>query len=298
MALNPHKFGFECSSSGQFQVSAVLATSVLRVDRYSGITSKTFTTTLELADGVGSMLVLDSGVALYAYPSSGRWQVLPPQTLAYLGGPRKLHLRIARGRHEGMLLSWSHHAQPLLTHFLEREFRPFQSGQRELIARGTYPHFASALDRLRQALATPSPASAVAVMSVVYEGMVFLSDAASTVSLAPSPANLPAPIQALVDEVRREPDRPWPLKQAADHVGYSPFHFSRMFKQLSGFGFHEFVDRTRTERAVEELCATDDPVDLVAANAGFGTTQGLRESIKEYLGLVPSDLRSTPGDLD
>jgi len=89
----------------------------------------------------------------------------------------------------------------------------------------------------------------------------------------------------------KKPDAPWPLKDAAAMAGYSPFHFSRVFKSLAGYGFHEFVDRCRTEFAVGKLCQGELAVDVVASASGFGTTQGLRESIKEYLGLVPSELR-------
>jgi transcriptional regulator GlxA family with amidase domain len=45
---------------------------------------------------------------------------------------------------------------------------------------------------------------------------------------------------------------------------------------------------------VKLLATSERPVESVAQAAGFGTTQGLRESIKEYLGLVPSELRSGP----
>ena len=75
-------------------------------------------------------------------------------------------------------------------------------------------------------------------------------------------------------------------------AGYSPFHFSRVFKQIVGYGFHEYVDRCRTAMAVDQLCSTDSPADLIAASCGFGTSHGLRESMKEYLGLVPSELRA------
>ena len=81
-------------------------------------------------------------------------------------------------------------------------------------------------------------------------------------------------------------------------AGYSPFHFSRVFKNLVGYGFHEYVDRSRTECAVEMLCTTDSAVDVVASSCGFGTTQGLRESVKEYLGLVPSELRAIPDPIE
>jgi transcriptional regulator GlxA family with amidase domain len=58
------------------------------------------------------------------------------------------------------------------------------------------------------------------------------------------------------------------------------------------------VDRCRTECAVELLCSSDSAVDLVASSCGFGTTQGLRESVKEYLGLVPSEIRSFPDTIE
>ena len=46
------------------------------------------------------------------------------------------------------------------------------------------------------------------------------------------------------------------------------------------------------------LCTTDNAVDVVASSCGFGTTQGLRESVKEYLGLVPSELRAIPDPIE
>ena len=117
------------------------------------------------------------------------------------------------------------------------------------------------------------------------------------VQLAAIPSDLPDTIKDLVSRVRQSPSHGWPLRDAADAAGYSPFHFSRVFKNLVGYGFHEYVDRCRTESAVELLCTTDQPVDLVASTCGFGTTQGLRESVKEYLGLVPSELRTIPESL-
>jgi AraC family transcriptional regulator len=121
---------------------------------------------------------------------------------------------------------------------------------------------------------------------------------ADQVQLAAVPLDLPDTIRDLVAKVRASPSLAWPLKDAADMAGYSPFHFSRVFKNLVGYGFHEYVDRSRTECAVEMLCTTDNAVDVVASSCGFGTTQGLRESVKEYLGLVPSELRSIPEPIE
>jgi transcriptional regulator GlxA family with amidase domain len=136
------------------------------------------------------------------------------------------------------------------------------------------------------------------IFSVMYEMLPRLVRSRSRLGLAPVPADLPANISQLVQQVRQRPDVGWPLKEAADLVGYSPFHFSRVYKSLIGYGFHEFVDRCRTEHAVDMLCTSDTPIDVVAAASGFGTTQALRESVKEYLGLVPSELRTSPDEYD
>jgi len=132
------------------------------------------------------------------------------------------------------------------------------------------------------------------MLSAIYEAVAKLMVSADEVQLATVPEDLPETLRILTQKVRSSPALAWPLKEAADMAGYSPFHFSRVFKQLVGYGFHEYVDRCRTESAIDMLISTESAVDLVASSCGFGTTQGLRESVKEYLGLVPSELRSLP----
>ena len=153
------------------------------------------------------------------------------------------------------------------------------------------PGLADAYARFEQALKNQDTAEPL-VMAIVHELVAKLMTGGDEVQLAAIPNDLPDTIFQLTKRVREKPAQPWPLKDAADAAGYSPFHFSRVFKALVGYGFHEYVDRRRTEVAIDLLCNSDNPVDLVASTSGFGTTQGLRESIKEYLGLVPSELRA------
>jgi AraC-like DNA-binding protein len=157
------------------------------------------------------------------------------------------------------------------------------------------PLFQSGFDRFIRATQPAFERQAPALLiSVIAEAVAFLGESQGESFLAPTPLGLPQTIQEIINLVREAPDQPWPLKLASDHVGYSPFHFSRTFKQLTGYGFHEFVDRTRTEFAVELLCSTEEPIDSVSVTAGFGTSQGMRESMREYLGLVPSEVRAEP----
>jgi AraC-like DNA-binding protein len=267
-------------------------------ERIVGDVPKSFTTAAEVTPDTGLLIFADSGVCLLRGEASSRWYVVSGSALSFMRGSKRLLLRVARGRHSAIFLTWQLSMAPFIHHWVEKEFRKDASEDslRFLSFRNIYPQFEPGKARLLRALKMNNPNTDMLIFSVISEALVYLSVDELSVGLAPVPRDLPENIRDLIKRVRSQPDVAWPLKEASELVGYSPFHFSRIFKQMTGFGFHEFVDRTRTEMAVEQLCASDIPVDLVAANAGFGTTQGLRESVKEYLGLVPSEFRSEPDD--
>ena len=153
-------------------------------------------------------------------------------------------------------------------------------------------HFAEPLARLREALDQPEPVEPIlfGILSQIIPP-IWMSE--EEFQLTPLPEGLPETILDLIRSVKRQPEASWPLRDASLIVGYSPFHFSRYFKQLVGYGFHEFVERARTELAIQSLLATADPIELVSSRSGFGTTQAMREALKEYVGLVPSEIRSS-----
>jgi AraC-like DNA-binding protein len=145
--------------------------------------------------------------------------------------------------------------------------------------------------QLDQTLRSGLPTSVPAILRVIDEAVGLTLVGESEIGLSPLPSDLSPVMRALTERVKSRPDLPWPLKDASDQVGYSPFHFSRVFKSLVGYGFHEFVDRCRTEYSIRMLTTTDDPIEIIAAAAGFGTAQSLRESVKDHLGLLPSEFR-------
>jgi transcriptional regulator GlxA family with amidase domain len=189
------------------------------------------------------------------------------------------------------MISWPASATPLLDLWLSRA-KQDDSRSRAIASRPFSPNLIGLVDRIESAVEKLDESSELMLLSCCYEAVTHLMMMPDLVQLSSTPPSLPPSIQDLVDAVRKNPSNSWPLRDAADRAGYSPFHFSRVFKSLVGFGFHEYVDRCRTELAVSMLATSDRPVESVAQASGFGTTQGLRESIKEYLGLVPSELRS------
>jgi AraC-like DNA-binding protein len=235
------------------------------------------------------------GTLLVRAATNPKLIVVPPRSMTFLKGRLKLGVVAARGEHSTQILSWASTVTPLLEHWINTRIqaRSSQHLVRPIACKPIDPHFLGAVERLDHAR-TVGDSVELVMLSAIYEIVGKLMMGADEVQLATIPDDLPETLKNLTQKVRGNPAMGWPLKEAADMAGYSPFHFSRVFKQLVGYGFHEYVDRCRTECAIEMLVSTDSAVDLVASTCGFGTTQGLRESVKEYLGLVPSELRSMP----
>lgn len=295
MSVNPYTFGNECGTE-YFSRDLLLKAQGIRVERVAGHFEKTITTYSDIADGTCVLALNTEGAVLCRSEAANRWYLLPQNGVGLYFAGRRTLLRVAKGKHSAYLISIPFDQLGCLATLISQNQLNLQNGS-GMPYRTSIPFFEAALERFHKALASKSLTYALPMlMSVIAEAFAFIYSGDENTLLAPTPLGLQEPIQKLVDAVRADPGRPWPLKEAADEVGYSPFHFSRIFKQMIGFGFHEFVDRTRTQHAVELLFSTDDPVDLIATKSGFGTTQGLRESIREYIGLVPSELRSDPDD--
>ena len=271
----------------------------VRVETLTASVAKTTVGTCVVPQNVNGICINQKGTLIARTGGQGKLVLIPPRSVTYVRNT-KLIIQCARGEHQSQLITWP----SVVTNLLERWIQERQSSRtvaitpRPIACQPIDPHFKDSVDRFKKAVNGPQELIEPLVVSFLYEIGARLLGNPDQVQLAAAPIDLPPPIRDLISKVRQSPANPWPLKDAADMASYSPFHFSRVFKTLVGYGFHEYVDRCRTEAAVELLVTTDMPVDLVAGTCGFGTTQGLRESVKEYLGLVPSELRAVPETFD
>ena len=295
----PHiDLNFDCGASqGGLKRVEVPGMNYLRLEQVSGTVARTSTGYLVVPNGMCALCINLKGTLIVRSGVQGRLILVPPRSITFVRGAR-LIVQAARGEHQSQLLSWEGRVTPLLDNWIATRITRSNNGfARPVACKPIDPHFKAAVARYDQAISAANETMEPQVVSVVYEIASKLMMSSDQVQLAAVPNDLPDTIKDLVARVRQNPAHGWPLRDAADAAGYSPFHFSRVFKNLVGYGFHEYVDRCRTETAVELLCTTDQAVDLVASTCGFGTTQGLRESVKEYLGLVPSELRAVPEPL-
>lgn len=209
---------------------------------------------------------------------AGTWligqRVLPARHLALIP-PGSHPIAAAAGQSSAQALQWHPRALPWLDAFLAQRLPPSIR-----IAPGTTELPKTAASSLTD----------VRLIALLLERVADVLEAPRSIWLRPQPSAEPTAFSELLLALERSPKETWHLQDAADAAGYSPFHFSRTFKQVVGCGFHEYLDRLRTELALEELCS-GVPITEAATAAGFSSTRSLRESLKDYLGLMPSDLR-------
>ena len=286
---------FDCGANGTFRRSEAANIQQLRLEAVTGQVTRTVAGIVTVPSGVCALCFNTKGTLLARTSPQSKLIIVPPRSVTYLRGGVRLIVQAARGDHSIQVLSWNQLLTPLLDAWAASRATP-RSGQgsRQIACKPIEPHLLDAFGRFEAARTGTLDMAEPLILSAAYELIARLMVSSDEVQLAAVPMTLPETIKELTARVRSNPSLPWPLKDAADAAGYSPFHFSRVFKAMVGYGFHEYVDRCRTEAAVEMLVSSDAAVDVVAATCGFGTTQGLRESVKEYLGLVPSELRAIP----
>jgi AraC family transcriptional regulator len=95
-------------------------------------------------------------------------------------------------------------------------------------------------------------------------------------------------VNRAIDHVTRNLAEDLPLEDVAKVAAFSPFHFHRIFRAVVGETLHEFVRRTRLERALF-LMAHDERRTLtdVALACGFGSSSDFSRTFRSQFGVSP-----------
>ena len=95
----------------------------------------------------------------------------------------------------------------------------------------------------------------------------------------------------LLMEVQRNLDGELNLESLAEKLGYSPFHFHRLFSTAVGETPRKYVERLRLEKAAYKLQITDEPILDVCLSVGFKNHETFARAFKRYFGASPRDCR-------
>ena len=97
--------------------------------------------------------------------------------------------------------------------------------------------------------------------------------------------------QLLREFIREHLSEPLSLEALAQQVGFSPFHFARVFRQAMGASPHQFVLCQRLERARQLLERTELPLAEVAGACGFADQSHLTQVFTRHVGCTPRTYR-------
>src|SRR5262249_10556788 len=97
-------------------------------------------------------------------------------------------------------------------------------------------------------------------------------------------------INRVIDYISAHLAEPLPLEQLARLAHFSPFHFHRIFRSLTGEPLHAFVRRLRLERAVIQM-ANGPAASLtdIAMRWGFGSSSDFSRAFRQTYGFRPRD---------
>lgn len=277
----------ELQGCGGFEAAPSNYSQSIGVARVSGTLGSSACTSLRVAEDTHALLLVEEGTALFRCPRR-RWLLAHRGIVALVQGPQHLAVKFGQGDHRATLYWWG----STLTPHVETWMRGIgEARSPALVAQPVYPEFLQIRDRVGT-----DPDNLLfremQFLSALYDLAPRLLEGPNRIELAKLPAMLPDRLCELAERVAANPDRRWPMRDAAIKVGFSAFHFSRVFKQWVGYGFPEYVDRCRTERAVCLLCDTQLPLEEIVHQTGLSSPGALRDSVQEYLGLAASDLRS------
>ena len=92
--------------------------------------------------------------------------------------------------------------------------------------------------------------------------------------------------------IRENYFKPIPLEKIARIAKMSPFAFSRYFKNNSGAGFIEYLNRVRTNKACYLLRETEYAVHDIALECGFASISNFNKQFRKMEGISPRDFRA------
>ncbi len=98
-------------------------------------------------------------------------------------------------------------------------------------------------------------------------------------------------LSSLIEWIELNPAQDLGITALAARCAMSERHFARCFAEEVGITPARFVEQSRLEQARRLLEQTDETIERIAHDCGFGSTEILRRTFQRHLHLAPSDYR-------
>ena len=98
-------------------------------------------------------------------------------------------------------------------------------------------------------------------------------------------------IAKAVDFIEDRLDREVDAEMVAEHIGFSPYHFHRVFSAVLGESVSGYIRKRRLSEAAECLRQRDVPLFELALRSGFESQEAFTRAFKKMFGVTPGRYR-------
>ena len=102
-------------------------------------------------------------------------------------------------------------------------------------------------------------------------------------------------VARVVAAIVSDPTAAHSLEQLATIAHFSPFHFHRIYRGVTGETVAATVRRLRLARAAQLLAAGDESVTQVAMAVGYDSPQAFSRAFREFAGMAPREFQQQRG---
>src|SRR5687768_13031028 len=99
-------------------------------------------------------------------------------------------------------------------------------------------------------------------------------------------------ILQLLHDIQGRLDGDVSLTAIAARAGWSPFHFHRAFRRVTGETPKQYTQRLRLERAAARLVTGAEAIVAIAADAGFASHEVFTRAFRRQFGRTPAGYRA------
>jgi len=229
-----------------------------------------------------------AGAQFIRRSDSEAWNLAPPQSFVFMNGPIEIYTDVSRGYYDRITLMWDQ----TLTYALTKWAESHSHNNGIYISSNQFEHSSTIQDKILSMTSSKSKKNEPLIFAYIHELVATAITSKNKICLASVPIEAPGYLKQLLDNVKSSPEKPWSLTDASAIAGYSPFHLSRTFKSIMGYGFPEYVDRCRLEQAIKLFCSSNKSIDDIANSCGYHSSHSLREAMKAHLGFLPSEFKN------
>lgn len=101
------------------------------------------------------------------------------------------------------------------------------------------------------------------------------------------------PIDRVIEYLWENYDKDFTFEEIAKTINYSPYHFIRIFKGVTGKTPHEYLMDIKIQKATEELKHTENSITEICYICGFNNLNHFSSVFKKRIGVSPTQYRKS-----